>query len=290
MRDETEPPEQPDRRPGAKFGPRITGRLTLPLAGAAARWRAFRENASKRLNAAPESVRLVCAATIAVSLGVGCGLWINARLASATPEPAAAQARPSTVVEADNGEDDAASALTAPVDHGEAVSADSKTDPAAGVGRAEEARRAMNNPARTADDGAGDKRDAIGGASVTPGGASAADESAARGGETTRAGVKSARSAQGGAAPCALNASAGALNIRSGGGASLILGGPGRQGALSVTTPNWSDIAVFREGRAGDKGWIKYSVRSVSGRAGLFAVNVKGPCGSLTIPVTVARP
>jgi hypothetical protein len=91
--------------------------------------------------------------------------------------------------------------------------------------------------------------------------------------------------------PCALYASAGSLTIHNGGAATLILGGPGEHGSITVTTPDWSDIAVFSEGfTGGNNGWMKYSVRSVSKKAGLYTLHIKTPCGSQTIPVRVARP
>ena len=90
-------------------------------------------------------------------------------------------------------------------------------------------------------------------------------------------------------APCALYASADSLNVRNGGAASLVVGGPGEQGRVTVTTPDWSDIAVFSEGPTGRNGWVRYSVRSVSKKPGVYSVRFTTPCGSQNIPVTVAR-
>lgn len=84
--------------------------------------------------------------------------------------------------------------------------------------------------------------------------------------------------------------SAGSLTMRGGGAAALVVGGPGEAGRVTVTTPHWSDIAVFAEGRAGANGWVKYSVRSVSKKPGVYAVRFTTPCGSQVIPVTVTRP
>jgi hypothetical protein len=91
-------------------------------------------------------------------------------------------------------------------------------------------------------------------------------------------------------APCALYASANSLTVRGGGAAAFVLGGPGGEGHVTVTTPDWSNIVVFPEGRIGGQGWVRYSVRSVSKRAGVYRVHFKTPCGSRTIPVTVTRP
>jgi hypothetical protein len=101
---------------------------------------------------------------------------------------------------------------------------------------------------------------------------------------------KKATVGQGRALPCGLYASMGSLTIRLGGAASLVLGGPGEAGRVTVTTPDWSDIAVFSEGRTGGNGWMRYSVRSISKRAGVYTVRFTTPCGSKTIPVTVTRP
>jgi hypothetical protein len=98
-----------------------------------------------------------------------------------------------------------------------------------------------------------------------------------------------ARRAAGGAGPCAPYASAGALTLRGGGAAALVVGGPGEAGRVTVTTPDWADIAVFSEGRGGN-GWLRYSVRSVSRKPGVYTLHFRTPCGSQNIPVTVTRP
>jgi hypothetical protein len=82
----------------------------------------------------------------------------------------------------------------------------------------------------------------------------------------------------------------GSLTLRGGGAASLVVGGPGEAGRVTVTTPDWADIAVFAEGRAGGNGWVRYSVRSVSRRPGVYTLHFKTPCGSQSIPVMVTRP
>jgi hypothetical protein len=102
--------------------------------------------------------------------------------------------------------------------------------------------------------------------------------------------VKKATAGQGRSVPCALYASAGSLNIRGGGAAPLVVGGPGEAGRVTVTTPDWSHISVFSEGRADGNGWLRYSVRSVSKKPGVYTVRVTSPCGSQNIPVTVGRP
>ncbi|MET0647728.1 MAG: hypothetical protein ABW208_14020 [Pyrinomonadaceae bacterium] len=88
--------------------------------------------------------------------------------------------------------------------------------------------------------------------------------------------------------PCVPYASASSLGVRVGGAAPLILGGPGVGVRINVSTPDRSELAVIYEGPAsGDKGWLRYSVRSVGRRPGLYTVRFSTPCGSQTIPVTV---
>jgi hypothetical protein len=84
-------------------------------------------------------------------------------------------------------------------------------------------------------------------------------------------------------------ASANSLRVQLGGAAPLILGGPGVGVRINVTTPDWSQLAVIYEGPAGHNGWIRYSVRSIGGRPGLYTVRFSTPCGSQIIPVTVMQ-
>lgn len=101
---------------------------------------------------------------------------------------------------------------------------------------------------------------------------------------------KKATAGQGRVAPCALYASASSLTIRNGGAAPYVVGGPGEAARVTVTTPDWADIAVFSEGRARGNGWLRYTVRSVSKKAGVYTVRLTTPCGSQNIPMTVTRP
>jgi hypothetical protein len=102
------------------------------------------------------------------------------------------------------------------------------------------------------------------------------------------------RTADGGAQaqpePCVPYASANSLSLRVGGAAPLILGGPGVGVRINVSTPDRSDLEVIYEGPAGgDKGWLRYSVRSIGGRPGRYRVRVSTPCGSQTISVTIVK-
>jgi hypothetical protein len=247
---------------------------------------------------APETTRLVCAASVAVALGVACGLWLNARLASAAsalpvvqnrllPEaPAgvrAADASPPLERAPDEHREDP-HAPPAPVEaassHGPEDFADAGVPGAEPAGAVDKDGRESRGVSRTADPPAAKAYETAGPGKLA---VKAGDASVVK----SRAGATGARGVE---APCAFYTSAGALNIRGGAAAPVVVGGPGRHGRVTVSTPNWSDIVVLPEGPAGGgKGWLKYSVRSVSNRAGVYAVHVSTPCGSQTIPVTVVR-
>ena len=242
--------------------------------------------------AARETARLVCAVTLAASLGVACGLWINARLASAASASAAAPARllpaaratPTTAAEASPAPEPTRAdsfAISSTVEDAASTSGEGEADEA-GSPRAKLIGASVESSVLKRGRG-----DAAAPAKGEPG---SSVEAVRRTGAAPSAGSAAASRGQGGVSPCSLYASAGALTIRDGVAASLVLGGPGGAGPVSVTTPHWADIAVLSEGTAGGRGWVKYSVRSVSKRPGSYAVHVKSPCGSQSIPVTVARP
>ena len=246
---------------------------------------------------AHETARLVCAVAAAVALGVACGLWINARLAAAAAS-ALPPAQTRLLPEAPADVRTAAapqSTEASPAEHLDNPSALTEAATSPGSEEPAGADTPSPRPARTPDK---ESRDALGAGSTAASSAAKADGRAEPGKIAGRAGeasaVKSgaeATRAQGGEAPCTPYTSAGALAIRSGGAATIVVGGPGRQGRVAVSTPDWSDVVVLSEGPAGGgKGWMKYSVRSVSNRAGVYALHVKTPCGSQTIPVTVGRP
>ncbi|HEX8145700.1 MAG TPA: hypothetical protein VF591_00745 [Pyrinomonadaceae bacterium] len=206
-----------------------------------------------------EVATLVFAASVAVALGVACGFWINARMASAAGR--AARSRPAPDAPAPAGE---TGNIRAPVETADATAA--SKEPAAASVEARPPKPAATPAAREVS-----RRPKV---EVRPGTRWEVEKSSASQSEERRA------------APCALYASAGSLTLRGGGGAPLVLGGPGEAGRVNVSTPDWSNIAVLYEGRTGN-GWLRYSVRSFSGRPGLYAVRFATPCGSKTIPVTV---
>jgi hypothetical protein len=229
--------------------------------------------------AASETATLLCAVAIAVTLGVACGFWVNARLAASIEAAATSSASSSTT----SSTITVAPARLLP---DSTAAAEPRTDSESNADGDRNERRADAAAIAAADTrpiarevSPTVKKDARGveASEVEKGRPEAAKKAAGRG--------------QGALAPCALYASASSLTIRGGGVAALILGGPGEAGRITVATPHWSDIAVFDEGRAaGDKGRVKYSVRSVSGRPGVYSVRFATPCGSKSITVTVTRP
>jgi hypothetical protein len=232
-----------------------------------------------------ETATLVYAVSVAVALGIACGTWINAWLASAAASTTLAPTRSRPAAGATVQKTDETSALkelrlAEPHDASSTVEASA---PSHGFGEPPGAETSRENRAGAPDKVSAAKR---GGVPVPVAG----EASPPRRTAVTPEVEKRATAQQGRAVPCALYASAGALTIRNGGAATLLVGGPGEAGRINVTTPHWSDIAVFSEGRTGSNGWVRYSVRSVSNRAGVYTVRFATPCGSQTIRVTVTRP
>ncbi|MDX6484632.1 MAG: hypothetical protein QOE95_2403 [Gaiellaceae bacterium] len=216
-----------------------------------------------------ETATLALAVAVAVALGIGCGFWINARLASAASAGRAAPARTSSDAHAAVRDEAPPPTVETGTSHESVETADAgaaTTEPAVTAVETRTSKPAATPAARE----------------VSP-----QPKVEVRPGTTWEAVQRAApEREQGRAAPCALYASAGSLALRGGGAAPLVLGGPGEAGRATVTTPDWSNIAVLYEGRTGN-GWSRYSVRSVSGRPGVYTVHFTTPCGSKTIPVTV---
>jgi hypothetical protein len=265
-----------------------------------------------------ETATLVFAVSVAVTLGVACGVWVNTKLTAAASETlrapsrltsaaTAGQTAPAPDGDAQSVSDDTHQQPVsddyhppASADGGEASPNDSNAPSDANVSSDADvpSESQTQSPSSAADNG---RKDAPTTAALTPAAreAHSSDTREANPPEKSPAARDRAREANAepgarprasGAAPCAPYASAGSLTLRGGGAATLVLGGPGEAGRVSVTTPDWADIAVFSEGRAGGNGWLRYSVRSVSGRPGVYTVHFRTPCGSQRIPVTVTRP
>jgi hypothetical protein len=246
----------------------------------------------------PETTTLVFAVTVAVTLGVACGVWINTRLTAAASETLHAQSRlmspakaeptaPAPSGDAPAGSDDS---------HQQAVNDDSHQTAAADGGETSPADSNAPSESQTQSASAAvadmrkDRTTPAVAAPVTREADPSEKSPAARDRAREVDAEPRARTRAGGAAPCAPYASVGSLTLRGGGAASLVVGGPGEAGRVTVTTPDWADIAVFAEGRAGGNGWVRYSVRSVSRRPGVYTLHFKTPCGSQSIPVMVTRP
>lgn len=239
-----------------------------------------------------EAATLVCAIAVAVLLGIACGAWINARLASAASTASASfvvPPRPAHLLPTAP----AAETPAAPGNDAETASETSEVTEAAAGGDT------SANASVEASEALGARRSVP--ADKEPGRTAAPDSppdsvsaSRKRRGEIPGVEVAKVKSkavqGQGRPTTCALYASADSLSIRGGGAATLFVGGPGEAGQVTVTTPDWSNIAVFSEGRAGGSGWFRYSVRSVGKQSGVYTVRFTTPCGSRNIRVTVAQP
>ena len=237
-----------------------------------------------------EIATLVYAVSVAVALGIACGAWINARLASAASVAPPAPTRLLPVAVSDEQNRPETSAVNEPqlkALNDTPSTADQATS-SNGFGEPTDTETARTNPAATTDRQSVDKRGAV--VPVPVAGETSRPLRDAERPDDVHEVVKRAAAGQRSAAPCAMYASAGSLTIRGGGAAALVVGGPGEAGRVTVTTPNWSDIAVFAEGRAGGNGWMRYSVRSVSKKPGVYTVRFTTHCGSQTIQVTVVRP
>jgi len=245
--------------------------------------------AAARAAATPKLTRVVGMAFVGLALGGVCGLWLHARLAAASLLLSNG-ARPALVARLAEGPSLTPSAAPESTPDGGRASTSSPADatPTPGPEAPLSAEVLATQPALNAVGGRGEERGAARGketkdsAEVMP----RADAQARREAATTSAPAPKAVNAGGRPAPCAIYASTNSLSFPSGGSAPLILGGPG---PFIVTTPDWSNIAVFSEGRTGGgkNGWTKYAVRSVSKRAGVYTLHVKSPCDSQTIRVRV---
>ena len=222
MKDRGKFDEQVDEPPCADSKPGVAGNKTRP-----------RELAA---TGTPDGGRLVFAITVAMLLGVACGLWLSARLASAAMKAAALPLTSRPTLNAEREE--AVTTESAPLNREEVSPVVNGATLPTAAGESGDEKEAVSTPPRAPAENAGGVR-----------GVSSAARPEAVEAETPseRVGRKNA-TARGVASPCPLYASAGALNVRSGGEASLVLGGPGQQGRVAVTTPDWADIAVFPEG------------------------------------------
>jgi serine/threonine-protein kinase len=232
------------------------------------------------------------ALSFALALGITGGLWINnwSEPSSATQTPAVAVQVPAAGAHAAGP---SADALSQPAEDPEQVSGDpsATAEGVSSVANPDEASAAGSAESEEA----GAERVADGGDDATTQirRENAPDAIPTRSAGST-AGVEAkaaAASERGTGGRCTLSTSESSLTIRSDGGSETITvslaeaSGPAR---VTANTPHWPDIVVFAETQAqADGGSVKYSIRSVSQRAGAYSVSFKSPCGSKTIPVTV---
>lgn len=237
-----------------------------------------------------EASTLVCAVSVAVALGISCGAWINARLAagiSITP-PAPSRLLPAAVATGHKTNENPAPTESVSPELKDTSAEAGETAPLHDSAEPPDAETSRKDPAATSDKGSATRRGVVISAPAVS--VASPPERVERRPTGAPDAVKKVAAGQGRAVPCALYASAGSLTIRTGGAAPLVVGGPGEAGRVTVTTPDWADVAVLSEGRAGGNGWVRYSVRSLSKRAGVYTVRVASPCGSQNVTVTVTRP
>jgi hypothetical protein len=241
-----------------------------------------------------ESATIISVIILAVSLGVVSGIWINRRVspASAAPpasmpssSPASTQPLPdatatalrlnATAVRPEEGvgEGEGEAARTATPAAPPPASVESPNEVAAGMRDGEEKDEAGVEKAR------GDNH-------VVPNGREKSSEKIKTGegdDSATASGVKAARR-QAGVGPCSLSASASSVTVRAGGAASVTLSFDAGE-LVTASTPDWADIAVFAESKSA--GAQRFSIRSVSKRAGVYRASFRTPCGSKSVQVTV---
>jgi eukaryotic-like serine/threonine-protein kinase len=223
----------------------------------------------------------------AVVTGVAFGLWATRPSAPATPAPP----RPDTASAAPQGESTPAEtppdaeAAASPAGDTPAPSASAADDRTTetGQGAADERAAAEGADAPSAKvvgtrtTAEGEARRAAAAAAAAPAGTASSTAPVAR---------EVGKPSEG---RCVLSVSEGSLSIPAGGGSGTITVSAGGEGRVRAATDNWPDIAVFSDGRGGEGGRVRYTVISVSKRAGTFAVHFNSPCGTKTVPVTVRQ-
>ena len=213
---------------------------------------------------------LFYAALAAMVAGVACGLWLTSRVSSprllTTPHAASA------------------AELAGPTEP-------SAAGPSPAVEAGEPPSGAESGSPEVAAGSPGVREPVVPEAPSPKGpGANTPAEPPKRSGEETAGAVVSAgrkpEPRQGGR--CVLSVSESSLSIPAGGRSGAVT--VNVNGPVTATTNNWPDIAIFSEPRREGDGVVRYSVVSVSKRAGTFTVNFKSPCGAKAVPVIVKQP
>src|SRR5207253_9426993 len=91
---------------------------------------------------------------------------------------------------------------------------------------------------------------------------------------------------------CSLEISDATATIKNNGGSTILIvtfNGLSGDPQITASTSNWSDIAVFPEPRAASDAdnALRFSITSISTKAGLYTVTFKSRCGTKTVSVTV---
>ena len=91
------------------------------------------------------------------------------------------------------------------------------------------------------------------------------------------------------ATDCALALSVDALMLPSGGTGAVTasLEGHGTSNDISASTNDWADIILLREPQDPAANAARYTITSISKKAGTYTVTFKSPCGAKEVAVTI---
>jgi hypothetical protein len=256
--------------------------------------RALRGNVSARRGDGAERATIICAVIVAAALGGASGLWLSAQWASAAASADATAPVAPTAARAERNETQAPpseagsirSVANEPTASDESTASADNVEPKPTSPDSVEpspADRRTPSSRKTEDD----KDDAMANAVVRSTGREKRAEEKVEREHAGRTGEPRSAFARAQGGPCRLSLSAGALAMRGGGSASITLSLGGAGGAVTTSTPDWSNIVVLSESGPFGNEAQRFLIRSVSGRPGTYSVSFRSPCGSRTIPVTV---
>ena len=88
---------------------------------------------------------------------------------------------------------------------------------------------------------------------------------------------------------CTLALSVDSMLLTSGGTGAITVSLEGRDTSkdISAATPNWADIILLREPQDPAANAARFTIMSISKKAGIYTVTFKSPCGTKEVKVTV---